>query len=238
MKSEHCTRRHSISPCWPQKRRVPPASQPAPTKRIARVPRPVLPVAAGCRDQVSPALKRLGSPLFGPILAIFGPIGAFLGPVWISIEPRWLSSIRANERRAVTLSISLTPELAAEIGSRVESGLYTSASELLREALRLLIRADRIREAQPQRHDGDSLVGFVNCAPLRPKGKRALEESREGFGTPVPSAPVILTVWPSGPAHACRNGRRRSEWLPSDMPKPFTFKGLPTENSRGTGFAD
>ena len=73
-----------------------------------------------------------------------------------------------NDRRAVTLSISLTPELAAEIGSRVESGLYTSASELLREALRLLIRADRIREAQPQRLDGDSpsLARFRDASDL------------------------------------------------------------------------
>lgn len=42
-------------------------------------------------------------------------------------------------RRATTLSISLTPELAAAVARRVESGLYTSASELIREALRLLI---------------------------------------------------------------------------------------------------
>jgi len=57
-----------------------------------------------------------------------------------------------NDRRAVTLSISITPELHAEVASRVDSGLYTSASELVREALRLLLRTeregDRFREAQ------------------------------------------------------------------------------------------
>ena len=53
-----------------------------------------------------------------------------------------------SNRRAATLSISLTQELAAEVSSRVDGGLYTSASELIREALRLLLRSES-QQRQP-----------------------------------------------------------------------------------------
>jgi antitoxin ParD1/3/4 len=36
------------------------------------------------------------------------------------------------------MNISLTPELERRIAEKVESGLYTTASEVVREALRLL----------------------------------------------------------------------------------------------------
>jgi antitoxin ParD1/3/4 len=51
-----------------------------------------------------------------------------------------------SRRRTTTLSISLTPELAAEIAERVRSGLYTSASELLREALRLFLKVEALHQ--------------------------------------------------------------------------------------------
>lgn len=43
------------------------------------------------------------------------------------------------------MNVSLTPELERLIDERVKSGRYTSASEVIREALRLL---DRFDEAQ------------------------------------------------------------------------------------------
>ena len=49
---------------------------------------------------------------------------------------------KSDHRRAKTLSISLTPELSGAVQERVESGMYTSASELIREALRLLLRSE------------------------------------------------------------------------------------------------
>lgn len=45
------------------------------------------------------------------------------------------------------MNISLTPELEKLVDDRVKSGRYTSASEVIREALRLL---DRFDEAQRQ----------------------------------------------------------------------------------------
>ncbi len=53
-----------------------------------------------------------------------------------------------DPRRTPTLSISLTPELMAAVDARVQSGLYTSASELIREALRLFLQVEHARQAK------------------------------------------------------------------------------------------
>lgn len=44
------------------------------------------------------------------------------------------------------MNISLTPELEKLIEEQVKQGKYSSASEMLGEALRLLWERDRIRE--------------------------------------------------------------------------------------------
>jgi antitoxin ParD1/3/4 len=45
------------------------------------------------------------------------------------------------------MNVSLTPELERRIAEKVESGLYTTASEVVREGLRLLFsRADLLEE--------------------------------------------------------------------------------------------
>lgn len=46
------------------------------------------------------------------------------------------------------MNVSLTPELDRFVAGKVESGRYTSASEVVREALRLLEEHDRARSAQ------------------------------------------------------------------------------------------
>lgn len=46
------------------------------------------------------------------------------------------------------MNVSLTPELDRFVAGKVESGRYTSASEVVREALRLLEEHDRARTAQ------------------------------------------------------------------------------------------
>jgi len=43
------------------------------------------------------------------------------------------------------MNVSLTPELERRIAEKVESGLYTTASEVVREALRMLFEADENR---------------------------------------------------------------------------------------------
>ncbi len=45
------------------------------------------------------------------------------------------------------MNINLTPQLEEMVRAKVASGLYNSASEVMREALRLMEREDKIREA-------------------------------------------------------------------------------------------
>jgi antitoxin ParD1/3/4 len=46
------------------------------------------------------------------------------------------------------MNVSLTPELDKFVADKVASGRYTSASEVVREALRLLEREEKSREEQ------------------------------------------------------------------------------------------
>ena len=46
------------------------------------------------------------------------------------------------------MNVSLTPELERFVQEKVHSGRYTSASEVVREALRLLEEHERIRASQ------------------------------------------------------------------------------------------
>jgi antitoxin ParD1/3/4 len=46
------------------------------------------------------------------------------------------------------MNVSLTAELEQFVSTKVDSGRYTSASEVVREALRLLEEHDRARSAQ------------------------------------------------------------------------------------------
>jgi antitoxin ParD1/3/4 len=54
------------------------------------------------------------------------------------------------------MNVSLTPELERLVNEKVESGLYQTASEVVREALRLLKERDQAREQLRT----DVLAGF------------------------------------------------------------------------------
>jgi antitoxin ParD1/3/4 len=86
----------------------------------------------------------------------------------------------------MNISISLTPELLSLIKAKVESGRYTSTSEVVREALRLLERSDRLeaervedlRRAWKEGVDsGDA--GPLDFAELRDAARRELKASRK-----------------------------------------------------------
>jgi antitoxin ParD1/3/4 len=53
------------------------------------------------------------------------------------------------------MNVNLTPQLEDLVREKVESGMYTSASEVVREALRLLQEQDRLKEVRlgQLRHD-------------------------------------------------------------------------------------
>ena len=49
------------------------------------------------------------------------------------------------------MNINLTPQLEEMVRQKVASGLYTSASEVVREALRLMEEQDRVRAVKLER---------------------------------------------------------------------------------------
>jgi antitoxin ParD1/3/4 len=58
------------------------------------------------------------------------------------------------------MNVSLTPELERRVAEKVESGLYTSASEVVREALRLLFEADDLKARRLEQLNGDIQLGL------------------------------------------------------------------------------
>lgn len=52
------------------------------------------------------------------------------------------------------MNISLTPHLEKLVQAKVESGLYNSASEVVREALRLMEERDQVRELRREIQKG------------------------------------------------------------------------------------
>ena len=83
----------------------------------------------------------------------------------------------------MNISISLTPELVSMIKARVSSGRYTSTSEVVREALRLLEAKDerqaderaRLRLAWTEGVESDD-AGLLDFADLRAEAHRRLAE--------------------------------------------------------------
>ncbi len=67
------------------------------------------------------------------------------------------------------MNVSLTPELEQLVHTKVQSGRYNSASEVVREALRIMEQRDEVRSIQLQE--------------LRGRMDRALGESTRGEGT-------------------------------------------------------
>lgn len=63
---------------------------------------------------------------------------------------------RKDLQRATTVSISLTRELAEAVAARVRSGFYTSASELVREALRTLFRIEHAERVSKMKVNEES----------------------------------------------------------------------------------
>jgi antitoxin ParD1/3/4 len=57
------------------------------------------------------------------------------------------------------MNVSLTPELENFVNEKVKSGLYNSASEVLRESLRLLKERDMLKEIQLNELRREIMIG-------------------------------------------------------------------------------
>jgi antitoxin ParD1/3/4 len=89
------------------------------------------------------------------------------------------------------MNVSLTPELEKLVASKVQSGRYQSASEVIREGLRLLDDQDRLRNAQldevrrkiqigiDQLDGGEGIDGGTVLAELKQKSA-AMRKTRKG----------------------------------------------------------
>ncbi len=69
------------------------------------------------------------------------------------------------------MNVSLTPELENFVKQKVTAGMYNSASEVMREALRLLEERDALRE--------------MKLKALREAVQEGLDELDRGEGTPL-----------------------------------------------------
>lgn len=81
----------------------------------------------------------------------------------------------------MTMNINLTPQLEELVRAKVSSGLYNSASEVVREALRLMEREDQVRAATLQQlrkdiHDGLSSgsAGELDAEAIKQRGRERL----------------------------------------------------------------
>lgn len=84
------------------------------------------------------------------------------------------------------MNVSLTPQLEELVQRKVESGLYGSASEVVREALRLLDEHDRLRtmcleELRAEIHKGlDSGEPTpLDIGAIKARGRKRLAAERE-----------------------------------------------------------
>ncbi|MBI4442295.1 MAG: type II toxin-antitoxin system ParD family antitoxin [Acidobacteria bacterium] len=61
------------------------------------------------------------------------------------------------------MNVSLTPELEKLVNERVRSGMYSSASEVIREALRLLNERDELRRQQLEQLRKEVAIGIAQA---------------------------------------------------------------------------
>ncbi len=69
----------------------------------------------------------------------------------------------------MSMNVSLPPELEARVRQRVESGMYGSASEVIREALRLFDAYEQIKAAKVDSLRQDIAKGLNDAANGRAK---------------------------------------------------------------------
>ncbi len=81
----------------------------------------------------------------------------------------------------MTININLTPQLEAMVRDKVAGGLYGSASEVVREALRLMQEQDQLRAIKLEQLRADIRAGIesgsageLDVAAIKRRGRERL----------------------------------------------------------------
>jgi antitoxin ParD1/3/4 len=83
------------------------------------------------------------------------------------------------------MNVSLTPELEELVRAKVESGRYLSASEVMREALRLLEERDKLQELRREELRREIRKG-LDSGPAEPLDMEAVKaKARNRLSPPV-----------------------------------------------------
>ena len=87
------------------------------------------------------------------------------------------------------MNVSLTPELEELVNQKVESGLYNSASEVIREGLRLLKEQDDLRRIRQEEVRREVLKGYeqsqrgesrpLDVEAVKSKGRKRLAARKQ-----------------------------------------------------------
>ncbi|MEI7844065.1 MAG: type II toxin-antitoxin system ParD family antitoxin [Gallionellaceae bacterium] len=88
----------------------------------------------------------------------------------------------------MSMNVSLPPELEARVRQRVESGMYGSASEVIREALRLFEAYEQVKTAKLDSLRQDIAKGLndakngrtkeIDFASLKQQGRQTLQSRK------------------------------------------------------------
>lgn len=102
------------------------------------------------------------------------------------------------------MNVSLTPELEQYIRRKVDSGLYSNASEVVREALRLLVGREAGGAGTPQRQppQSENIDGELRALekPLRERGLEGLAlfgSVARGTARPDSDVDVLIDIAPN-----------------------------------------
>jgi len=83
----------------------------------------------------------------------------------------------------MTMNVSLSPQLEAMVKAKVASGLYTSASEVIREALRLMEQQDQLRSLNLQQLRHDIQEGLSSGQPISWNAEEIKQDRRRRKAT-------------------------------------------------------
>ncbi len=76
------------------------------------------------------------------------------------------------------MNVNLTPQLEELVRAKVASGMYTSASEVVREALRLMDEQDRLRAAKLEQLREDVREGLASGTSQPWSASKAKSDAR------------------------------------------------------------